>query len=79
MLRLDLRNSITPFAILRIGDAMRNLSPGESLEILCDDDAVMDDLKRIHHDCTLSSLMEGMPRHHKPCSFRLTKKTETKE
>jgi TusA-related sulfurtransferase len=50
MIRFDLRNSITPLVILEVGSVMQKMSPGESIEIVCDDRSVVDDLRRIHHD-----------------------------
>ncbi|MGE4290713.1 MAG: sulfurtransferase TusA family protein [Desulfovibrio sp.] len=51
MVRIDARDSITSLAILKIGSLLRELSPGEGMEILCDDEATMEDILRIHPNC----------------------------
>jgi TusA-related sulfurtransferase len=50
MIRIDIRNSITSLAILQISAMMQKLSPGEGLEILCEEESFLKELQRVHHD-----------------------------
>lgn len=50
MIRFDLRNSITPLVLLEVGSVMQRMSPGECIEIRCEDRSVINDLRRIHYD-----------------------------
>ncbi|TVM32102.1 hypothetical protein DQK91_16355 [Oceanidesulfovibrio marinus] len=51
MVRVDIRNSITSLSILQVEAIMNRLPPGGSIEILCDDESFVEDLKRIRKDC----------------------------
>lgn len=42
---LDLCGKACPFTIVEIGKALRELSPGEVLEVLFDSESLVDDLK----------------------------------
>lgn len=48
MVRIDARASLTPLTLLRIGSLLRELHPGDGVELLCDDDSTLEDLLRIH-------------------------------
>ncbi len=50
MVRIDLRNSITSLAILQIGSIMQKLSPGEDIEVICEDESFMEELHRVHQN-----------------------------
>ncbi|MBG0776371.1 MAG: sulfurtransferase TusA family protein [Desulfovibrionaceae bacterium] len=54
MIRIDARNTIGPLAILEIGAHLERAAPGERLEVLCDDEAVLRDVRRIHPECEWS-------------------------
>jgi TusA-related sulfurtransferase len=71
---MDLRNSITPFAMLRIGSLLQTLSPGEAIEIQCDEAAIVDDLRLVHHDCTFLIISCDDQEDGNGCVFVLQKK-----
>lgn len=47
MSKLDLRNGVTPFSLLQAINLFRRMTPGETLEILGNDQDLQQDLKRI--------------------------------
>jgi TusA-related sulfurtransferase len=47
MSNLDLRNGVTPFSLLQVINRFRRMKPGETLEILGNDQDLQQDLKRI--------------------------------
>lgn len=47
MCKLDLRNGVTPFSLLHVINLFRRMKPGETLEILGNDQDLEQDLKRI--------------------------------
>ncbi|WP_246287840.1 sulfurtransferase TusA family protein [Desulfolutivibrio sulfoxidireducens] len=76
MMRIDLRNSITPLVILHIGSVLRNAAPGEGIEILCDEESIMEDFRRVHHDCSCTCIGCDTQAIGKGCLFVL-RKTQT--
>jgi TusA-related sulfurtransferase len=74
MTRIDLRHSITPFAILHIGAVAKKMAPGDTVEIVCDDRSILDDLRRMPHDGTFDIVCPASSRDATPCLFTLTKK-----
>jgi TusA-related sulfurtransferase len=47
MIRLDLRNGVTPFALLEVVRFFKGMEPGETLEIIGNDQDLRQDLSRI--------------------------------
>ena len=58
MLRLDLRNLITPFCLLKASNAFRSLNRGDTMEILYNDPENLTKLMKIipSGSCTLLSV-----------------------
>ena len=47
MVRLDLRNLITPFCLLKASNAFQSLKKGDALEILCNEQESLTSLMRV--------------------------------
>jgi TusA-related sulfurtransferase len=69
---LDFRESITPFALLEMGQVVRNMKPHESLEVIVRDPEARSDVLKIVPGCNLVAMEfdqeEGF------CRIRLEKK-----
>ncbi len=48
--RIDMRSSITCLAILQIESIMQKLPPGDCIEVLCDDETLVEELRHIRKD-----------------------------
>ena len=73
---LDFRESITPFALLEMGQVVRRMKPHESLEVIVRDPEVRSDVLKIVPGCDLVGMEfdqeEGF------CRIRLEKKDGAK-
>ncbi|MGD8519964.1 MAG: sulfurtransferase TusA family protein [Desulfobacterales bacterium] len=59
--RLDLRGAIIPFSLLKASQVFKIIKPGESLEILCSDPDIQEDLFKILPNSSYElTLMEGL-------------------
>jgi len=60
MIRLDLRNMISPFSLLKASNTFRSLDQGDELEILCNDPESLTDLIKVipSDSCELVSMKE---------------------
>lgn len=73
--RLDLRGVIIPFSLLKASQFFKIIKPGESLEILCSDPDIQEDLFKILPNSSYElTLMEGLE---DDCSFRIQLKKST--
>ena len=61
MSKLDLRNGVTPFSLLQVINLFRRMKPGETLEILGNDQDLQQDLKRILPEASFQVVVLEQP------------------
>lgn len=54
--RIDMRNSMDFFCMLKACAMLKRLPPGESVHILANDRNFLADLRRVHPDCTFETV-----------------------
>lgn len=54
--RIDMRNSMDFFCMLKTCALIKRLAPGESVHILANDRNFLADLQRVHPDCTFETV-----------------------
>lgn len=54
--RIDMRNSMDFFCMLKTCALIKRLSPGESVHILANDRIFLADLQRVHPDCVFETV-----------------------
>ena len=54
--RIDMRNSMDFFCMLKTCALIKRLSPGETVHILANDRNFLADLQRVHPDCTFETV-----------------------
>ena len=54
--RIDMRNSMDFFCMLKTCALIKRLHPGESVHVLANDRNFLADLQRVHPDCTFETV-----------------------
>ena len=67
MIKLDLRNGVTPFALIEVVRTFKRMKPGESLEVRGNDQELRQDLSRILPGATLRVVDGDLPGEYVAC------------